>query len=93
MNRLLTTLTRRTALRLIGGGAAGAALAAYGGLTRVLGAVAVPSAAAAADPNATVEAAGGAGLFDVDPDQANVSQDPTVAITGDVAALPVDMVP
>ncbi len=34
---------------------------------------------------------GGAGLFDVDPDQGDVSQDPTVAIHGDVASLPEDM--
>jgi hypothetical protein len=36
---------------------------------------------------------GGAGLFDVDPDQSAVNQDPNVAVTSDVAALPVDMEP
>jgi hypothetical protein len=35
--------------------------------------------------------AGGAGLFDVDPDQGGVSQSPDVTITGDVAALPENM--
>ena len=34
------------------------------------------------------EPSGGAGLYDVDPDQRDVSQDPTVAIVGDVEALP-----
>jgi hypothetical protein len=39
----------------------------------------------------SVEPAGGAGLFDVDPDQHEVSQDPGVAITGDVESLPEDL--
>jgi hypothetical protein len=34
---------------------------------------------------------GGAGVFDVDPDQHGVSQDPNAVITGDLAALPEDM--
>jgi hypothetical protein len=38
-----------------------------------------------------VEPAAGAGLFDVDPDQGDVSQDPSVPVTGDVASLPDDM--
>lgn len=35
----------------------------------------------------------GAGLFDVDPEQGGVSQDPKVAVRGDVDALPEDMEP
>jgi Rieske Fe-S protein len=45
--------------------------------------------APAADP-APVEPAGGAGVFDVDLDQTDVSQDPTVTATGDVAVMPDD---
>jgi len=36
---------------------------------------------------------GGAGVFDVDPDQSTVNQDPKTVVTGDVAALPVDVEP
>ena len=35
-----------------------------------------------------VEPAGGAGLFDVDPDQGHVSQEPGSAVDGDVPAVP-----
>ena len=91
MKSLQLLVSRRTTLRLIGGGIAGAALAAYGGLSQVLAFTATaPEAAAAAEPQ-PVTPQGGAGLFDVDPDQGGVSQDPNVAVTGDVAALPVDM--
>lgn len=38
-----------------------------------------------------VEPAGGAGIFDVDPDQGGVSQDPAVSVTGDAEALPEEM--
>ncbi|WP_186785287.1 hypothetical protein [Streptomyces misionensis] len=34
---------------------------------------------------------GGAGVFDVDPDQTGVSQNPDDAVTGDIPALPEDM--
>ncbi|MEU2224967.1 MULTISPECIES: hypothetical protein [unclassified Streptomyces] len=34
---------------------------------------------------------GGAGIFDVDPDQDGVSQNPDDAVTGDVQALPEDV--
>jgi hypothetical protein len=37
------------------------------------------------------EPAGGAGLFDIDPDQRGVSQDPHVAVTGDAEALAEDL--
>jgi len=35
--------------------------------------------------------AGGAGLFDVDPDQRGISQEPNADVTGDIPALPEDM--
>lgn len=44
-----------------------------------------------AQPVQPVQPMGGAGLFDVDPDQGGVSQDPTVTVEGDVDALPEDM--
>lgn len=46
--------------------------------------------AATAGPPAVVPA-GGAGLFDVDPDQSSVNQDPHVEVTSDIAALLLDM--
>ncbi len=42
------------------------------------------------DNDRTVEPVGGAGLFDVDPDQSGVSQDPAHQATGDLDALPDD---
>jgi hypothetical protein len=36
------------------------------------------------------EPVGGAGLFDIDPDQDGISQDPARPATGDVEALPED---
>ena len=48
-----------------------------------------PAVAAAAAPAAkAVEPRGGAGVFDVDPDQSKVSQDPKLVVKGDIAALP-----
>jgi hypothetical protein len=41
--------------------------------------------------NETREPAGGAGLFDVDPDQRGVSQDPAVAVSSDIEALAENM--
>lgn len=40
-----------------------------------------------------VDPKGGAGLFDVDPEQGGVSQDSKVAVRGDMDALPEDMEP
>jgi hypothetical protein len=40
-----------------------------------------------------VQPAGGAGLFDVDPEQGGISQDSTLVMRGDVNALPEDMEP
>jgi hypothetical protein len=37
------------------------------------------------------EPAGGAGLYDVDPDQGGVNQDPGTPVAGDLDALPEDM--
>ncbi|HXM56528.1 MAG TPA: hypothetical protein VOB72_14125 [Candidatus Dormibacteraeota bacterium] len=82
-------MTRRATLRLIGGGVAGAALAAAGGLTRAL-AFTATVAETAAEPLPVVPA-GGAGLFDVDPAQPALSQVAGSVVTGDVAALPVGM--
>lgn len=42
------------------------------------------------DNDRTVEPVGGAGLYDVDPDQTAVSQNPAQSPTGDVEALPDD---
>jgi hypothetical protein len=47
-------------------------------------------AAVAAAADTTVEPAYGAGLYDVDPDQGNVSQSPNSVVTGDIAAMPDD---
>jgi len=44
-----------------------------------------------ADEPHPVNPAGGAGLFDVDPDQRGISQDPDVAVPSDIPALPEDM--
>lgn len=38
-----------------------------------------------------VEPAGGAGLFDVDPEQDRVDRDPEAPVPGDVEALPEDL--
>ena len=80
------TFTRRTALRLIGGGAAAIAVAGVTGLPGLAGLPAVEAA-----PPGPVEPQGGAGVFDVDPDQSDVSQDPNSITTGDLDALPEDM--
>jgi hypothetical protein len=44
-----------------------------------------------ADNEHPPEPAGGAGIFDVDPDQAGVSQDPAQSVSSDVDALPTDL--
>jgi len=46
------------------------------------------AAAAAASEQKPVEPRGGAGLFDVDPDQAGVSQDPKKIVKGDISVFP-----
>ncbi|GAA1833438.1 hypothetical protein GCM10009682_59740 [Luedemannella flava] len=55
---------------------------AVGATAVALGAGAVITAGAASADETTVEPAYGAGLFDVDPDQGSISQDPGVAVTG-----------
>lgn len=79
------TFTRRTALRLIAGGTAAIALAGVAELPGL-----TIGQAALLEP-APVEPQGGAGVFDVDPDQSGVSQDPNATVTGDIDALPEDM--
>jgi hypothetical protein len=74
-------------------GASALAVGAVGG--SLLGVLATPAQAdpppTAAAPAADVdtEPVYGAGVFDVDPDQTGVSQDPTVAVTG-IAVMPED---
>lgn len=48
----------------------------------------VTAAAVAAAAQKPVEPKGGAGLFDVDPSQAGVSQDPKTVVKGDIAVFP-----
>lgn len=43
---------------------------------------------AAASADKPVEPRCGAGLFDVDPDQSGVSQDPKAVVKGDIAVFP-----
>jgi hypothetical protein len=52
---------------------------------------ATAAAAAAAANTPPPSPVGGAGLYDVDPDQSGVNQDPHVEVTSDIAALPLDM--
>jgi hypothetical protein len=37
-----------------------------------------------------VQPVGGAGLYDLDPDQGDVSEDPSTVVVGDVDAMPED---
>ncbi len=69
-------------------------LAPVTGFPRVRGVLASGPEATGVAPVAEPQPAfpaGGAGLFDVDPDQRDVSQDPTIAVDGDVESLPEDM--
>jgi hypothetical protein len=80
-----------TSAGTVGAGAGVVALASGVGAAPAHTAAAPAAAApAAADPIA-VEPTYGAGVFDVDPDQTGVSQSASVVVTGDVAALPLDM--
>lgn len=71
-------------------GAAGAAAVTVAGVSYAASTDAT-SADAAATSDTAIEPAYGAGLFDVDPDQSGLSQDPNTAVTGDVTALSEDM--
>ena len=72
--------------------------ATAGGIGAVLaGNAALADSSNLADPavvtataDTTIEPVYGAGLYDVDPDQGNVSQNPSVVVTGDIAAMPED---
>lgn len=90
MNPLRMSVTRRTTFRLLIGTIAGLVVAPVSGLSQAFAVVTTGPAAATTDGPA-VEPQGGAGLFDVDPDQGAVSQDPNVAVTGDIGALPEDV--
>jgi hypothetical protein len=81
-----------TSAGTVGAGAGVVALASGVGAAPAHPAAAPGSAAPAAAPAVTaVEPVGGAGIFDVDPSQAGVSQSASVIVTGDVAALPLDL--
>lgn len=79
-----------TSAGAVGAGAGVVALASGVGAAPAHTAAAPAAAAPAADP-ISVEPTYGAGIFDVDPDQTGVSQSASVVVTGDVAALPLDM--
>lgn len=70
---------------------AGAAAAVVGAVGISHAAINDPPAAGPAPDESIKEPAGGAGLYEDDPDQANVSQDPNVAVTGNVESLPEDV--
>lgn len=70
---------------------AGAAVAAVGVVGISQAATDDSSEASPAADESIQEPAGGAGLYEDDPDQANLSQDPNVAVTGDIEALPEDV--
>lgn len=72
-------------------GAVGAAGLAHAATSDSNTASATGTAAPTADNDTPVEPAGGAGLFDVDPDQRDVSQDPNSSVTGDITAMPEDV--
>lgn len=94
MRLLEGPVTRRSALFLIGSGAAATTVAATGTLAYVLNASGIVGHTAAVASNADpqqIYPVGGSGVFDVDPDQDDLSQDPGAAIDGDIASLPVDL--
>jgi hypothetical protein len=64
--------------------------AALGGAGVIVGSSGFTGSQTAVATEMTVEPTYGAGLFDVDPDQGSVSQDPNVAVTGDISAFPED---
>jgi len=66
------------------------ATAALGGLGLALGGGELVAPDTAEATEMTVPPVFGAGLFDVDPPQDSISQDPNVAVTGDIAVFPED---
>lgn len=78
-------MDRRKLLALALGGAGAAATIGIVGVSQAMTTDASPVDRTATEP------AYGAGLFDVDPPQKDLSDDPNVMITGDLAALPEDM--
>ena len=85
-----TRVTRRATLLLMGSGVVGAALWPFAPTAHAVG-FAMASRSKMASLQQPTAPFGGAGLYDVDPDQARLSQSSSVVITGDVAALPEDM--
>ncbi|MET7427078.1 hypothetical protein [Dactylosporangium sp. NPDC005555] len=87
-------MKRRNLLTAAAVGGIGAVLAASGaGAATIAGdanGFSPEVAAAAAAPDTAVEPAGGAGLFDVDPDQGGISQSGDVAVVGDVTVMSED---
>jgi hypothetical protein len=81
-------MKRRHLLAAMAAGGVGAVVTATPALADT--SIPVAPAAAVAAANSTVEPVYGAGLYDVDPSQGNVSQSPNVVVTGDIAAMPVD---
>jgi hypothetical protein len=83
---------RRNLLAAAAMGGIGAVFAASGAraATPVGDADGFSPAVAAAAADSTVEPAGGAGLFDVDPDQGGISQSADVVIVGDVTVMTED---
>ena len=85
-------MKRRNLLAAVAAGGIGAVLVANGASAATIladgSSPAVVNPAAVADD--TIEPQGGAGLFDVDPDQGDVSQSPDVVVTGDVSVLSED---
>jgi hypothetical protein len=79
-HRKTSTLKRRTVLM-------SAALGAVGVL---VGASTLTAPGIAQATETTAEPAFGAGLFDVDPDQGSISQDPNVVVAGDISLFPED---
>lgn len=94
-------MNRRRLLAVsIGAVGAAAAVGAVGISQAATSGPGAPSTGSADSPAATgdtpadgepIEPAGGAGLFDVDPDQGDVSQDPNVSVVGDTTVMPEDM--
>lgn len=81
-------MKRRQLLAAVAVGGIGAVVTGTSALAGTSIPVAPAAVAAAAD--STIEPVFGAGLYDVDPSQGDVSQSPNVVVTGDIAVMPVD---
>ncbi len=63
---------------------------ALGAVGVLVGASTLTAPGIAEATETTAEPTYGAGLFDVDPDQGSISQDPNVVVTGDISLFPED---